>query len=175
MYAFMAIIFMVVSFFVPLVSFTHKPDYTLIFLLTAAANLPYLLGVPLGYIADSATTISLRRVMVAGLLLLLMLPFISFLWLKLAVIFIIATCVYYSMLVLERLATLHETRSHMGSLSGAFLSISQIGQILSPVVIGLLIDFRSLSFAMNTLFVLGIIVIIPLFMKKVRLFEVIDK
>ncbi len=169
LYALMGSIFIIFSFFIPLVSFANHHDYFLIFLLTSFAVLPYIFGVPLGMLADRSDKHSLRTAMLMGIVLLALVPFIETLWITLGVVFVAGLCVYYSMLVLERSATDHESRAHMGSLSGAFLSMFQMAQIASPIVIGFLIDFRSLEFAILAVCLVGALVVLPLFFKGVRL------
>lgn len=171
LYAFMGVLYIVIIFFIPLVSFANNQSYTLIFLLTLFATLPYLFGVPLGFLADKANIVSLRGVIFVGACLLVVIPFLHSLWQILVAVFIVSVCIYYAMLILERCATIHETRSHMGSLSGAFLSISQMAQIVAPICIGFLIDAVSLVFAVSVVSILAIILIVPLFLNKVELFE----
>lgn len=167
LYAFLGVMFVIISFFVPLTSFAENHDYTLVFLLTSFAVLPYLLGVPVGYLADRATKHTLMSTIFTSVLLLCLVPFVNVLWLKLAVVFLVGLGIYYSNLVLERAATEHEKRSRMGSLSAVFLSVYQVAQIFSPIAIGYLVDVRSFTFAIMVVGAVGIFAIIPMLTGRV--------
>jgi MFS family permease len=166
LYAFLGVVFVSISFFVPLASFAESHDYATVFLLTAFAVLPFLLGVPVGLLADRANKRTLAIALVVAFLFLALIPFVSVLWVKLASVFIVGISIYYSTLVLERIATEHERRSRMGSLSGVFLSVYQFAQVVSPLVIGLLVDAYSLAWALVAVAVIGGSLLVPLLRTK---------
>lgn len=170
LYALMGIIFVVVSFFVPLVSFVNTQSYTTLFLMTAFSIAPFLFGVPLGILADKARESTVRTVTLITITLLATLPFITSLYVIYTVIFLVSVCVYFVMLTLERLSTEHEKRLNMGSLSGAFLSIYQLTQILAPICIGFFIDSVSLPFAIVTVSIIGFIAVLPMFVIDLKMF-----
>jgi MFS family permease len=169
LYALAGVMFVVTTFFVPLVSFVGDHDYLNIFLLTAFAMLPYILGVPIGFFADRSSKMVFSAVILFGISMFSLIPFASVLWQTLGLVFLVNSCVYYSMLVIERVATSHERRAHMGSLSGAFLTVTQLAQVLAPIVLGLIIDKFSLQFAIFALAALGVVVAIPLISKRVKI------
>jgi MFS family permease len=171
LYALMGVIFVVVTFFIPLVTFVNGQSYTTLYLLTALSIAPYLFGVPIGYLADRAHVSSLRTVSFVAVLLLASLPFASSIYFTYCIVFLISVCVYFVMLALERLATEHEKKLKMGSLSGAFLSIYQLTQVLAPVCIGFFIDSVSISFAIITVAVIGFVAILPMFVLNIKFFE----
>jgi len=171
LYAFTGSLYILVIFFIPLVFYQKTQSYTMVFLLTAFAALPFLLGIPLGLLADRATKKTLMTALLMAVGLLTVVFFIKVLWLMFALIFVISLCIYYSTLVLERLATAHETRSHMGSLSSAFLSVYQFAQAISPIIFGLLIDWISLPITLFLIFCLGLVVILPLSVKDTKIFD----
>ncbi len=169
LYAILMALYVIIAFFFPLVSFAENHSYYMVFLLTAMANVPMLFGVPLGIIADKASRYTLRRVIFLSVLLLVFLPFIqSFVYTLLAV-FLIGLGIYFSLLVLERCATDHETKNHMGSLSGAFLSMAQIAQIVAPICIGFFIDRLDIQFAIWLVCMIALSAIIPLYMRKIKI------
>ncbi len=171
LYAYLSIVFVVISFFLPLVSFAENQSYTMVFLLTALAILPMLFGVPLGWLADKANWLTLRRMIFLVICFLITIPFlsaVSFVY-TLVAVFILGLCLNYSMLVLERSATDHESRGHMGSLSGAFLSVSQAAQVVAPICIGFFIDRLSAPIAIWIVCVIGLVLIVPMYLKKIRI------
>ncbi len=171
LYGLMGVIFVVVTFFVPLVAFVNSQSYTTIFLLTALSIAPYLFGVPIGFLADRAHEKSVRTIACLAVGLLATLAFVNSIYLIYLIVFSISVCVYFVMLVLERLATEHEKKLKMGSLSGAFLSIYQLTQVLAPVCIGFFIDSVSISFAIITVSVIGFMVILPMYVLDIKMFE----
>lgn len=171
LYALMAMIFCIVSFFVPLVTFVNNQSYAVLFLLTALSITPYLFGVPLGFLADKASEHFFRIIALCSIALLATLPFVHSLWLLVVIVFLICLCIYFVMLVLERLATEHEKKLKMGTLSGAFLSIYQLAQVLAPICIGFFIDSVSLSFAIVTVSIVGFVAILPMFAFEIKMFS----
>ncbi len=171
LYAFLSVITVILYFFLPIVSFIGNQSYSQVFLLTSFAILPFVFGVPLGILADKSNPWILRRVIFSAICLFALLPFLHSLALTLAVIFSIGLCVYYSMLCLDRGATIHESRMRMGSLSAAFLSVTQISQIFAPMTVGFLIDRFSLLFAILLICIVGLFLIMPLYLFKINIFE----
>lgn len=169
LYAYMFVAYVIISFFVPLVSFAENHSYSMVFLLTTFSVLPMVFGVPLGILADKANSFVLRRISFLSLCLLVALPFISSFWLTLVVVFLIGLSLNFSMLVLERAATDRETLRHMGSLSGAFLTVAQTAQVIGPICIGFFIDSFSLPAAIWTICLLGFCLIVPLYVRKFRI------
>ncbi len=171
LYGFVSTIFILIAFFLPLISFTENKSYTAVFLLSAFAVLPFIFGVPIGFLSDKAGPKGVRRVIFASVCLLLFLPFTSSLFVQLVLVFLISVCAYYAMLALERSATIHETQAHMGSLSGAFLSVAQLSQIISPILIGFFIDEISLIFTISILSIIGLLLIVPLYIFDIKIFK----
>lgn len=170
LYAFMGSLFVVIIFFIPLVYFKDTQSYKTVFLLMSFAMLPLLFGVPLGLLADRATKTSLQIAIFSAVALLAILPFMGPLWMVLPMIFVISVCIYYGTLVLERCATAHESRAHMGSLSGAFLCVFQAAQVVSPIIMGFIIDLASFPVMLLVLFSIGLMMILPLAVQDTKIF-----
>ncbi len=127
------------EFFMPIYAYTQNASITQVILLTAFAALPSLLSSPLGMIADRHPKTIIWATSITSCLL-IVLAFTTIFPLQLILVFGISVCLQLLSLAVDREITFHVPKDQIGSLSGAFQGVSQAADIVSPLLLGVLID-----------------------------------
>ena len=144
----------VVIFFLPIEVYRDGGSLTLVILMGIAYALPTLTGWSLGKLFDTKGYKTLGTSLIIFALLLLSLSFFtSFFW-RLAIMFIISIILELISVGSNELITATSKPEHFGRVEGIMKSITTIGDMMGPLVVGILIDITSASSAYISLAVI---------------------
>ena len=130
----------VVTFFIPIEAFVEGASVAFVVLTTVAATIPSLFGIFLGKLYDrQGTKIFFRAMLAFGVLLLTLAFFDSVLW-KIALSFFAGLIVELLSLGTHEMASVHSDPDSFGRMDGLWKSISDIGSLLGPIVVGIMLD-----------------------------------
>lgn len=137
----------VVVFFLPIEVYKEGGSLTLVILMGVAYALPALTGWGLGRLFDTRGYKTLGTSLIIFALLLLSLSFLtSFFW-RIAIMFIISMILELISVGSNELVTASAKPEHFGRVEGIMKSITTIGDMMGPLVVGILIDTTSASSA----------------------------
>ncbi len=144
----------VVIFFLPIEVYKEGGGLTLVVLMGIAYALPSLTGWGLGKFFDIQGYKTLGTGLLLFALLLLSLSFLtSFFW-RIAIMFIISMILELISVSSNELITVSTKPEHYGRVEGIMRSVSTVGEMLGPLVVGILIDASSAGNAYISLAVL---------------------
>lgn len=133
----------VIIFFLPIETYKEGGSLTLVILMGIAYILPSLTGWSLGRFFDKRGYRTLGVGLVALALLLLSLAFFtSFFW-RIALMLVISMTLELISVGSNELITVAAKPEHFGRVDGVMKSVSTVGEMVGPVVVGFLIDFTS--------------------------------
>lgn len=133
----------VVIFFLPIEVFREEGSLTLVILMGIAYILPSLTGWGLGTFFDIKGYKTLGTGLLLFALLLLSLSFLtSFFW-RVAIMFIISMILELLSVGSNELMAASTKPEHYGRVEGIMRSVSTVGEMLGPLVVGILIDITS--------------------------------
>jgi len=137
----------VVVFFLPIEVYKEGGSLTLVILMGIAYILPSLTGWGLGRLFDTKGYKILGTSLIVFALLLLSLSFFtSFFW-RIAIMFIISMILELISVGSNELITVYAKPEHFGRVEGIMKSITTIGDMMGPLVVGILMDITSASSA----------------------------
>lgn len=151
----------VVAFFLPIEAYSEGASLSMVVVFGIVSTIPALFGWQLGKWFDIKGIKSFVYGLVLFAILLLSIPFFGgYIW-KLMVLFFIGIVVEFISVGNNELVTVHSSPEHFGQIDGVMRSISNIGSMMGPLVVGIVMD----SFGVKssyivlaiTLFVLAII------------------
>jgi MFS family permease len=141
----------VVVFFLPIEVYKEGGSLTLVILMGIAFALPTLAGWSLGRFFDTKGYRTLGVGLVALALLLLSLAFFtSFFW-RIALMLVISMILELISVGSDELVTATAKPEHFGRVEGVMKSISAIGEMTGPLLVGILMDVTSTGSAYITL------------------------
>ncbi len=163
-----------VGFFLPIQVYSESHDYTKTILVSVAFTLPYLLGWVLGKLFDNKGSATfLYSLAVLALLFGGLSVFDFYLW-QMATAFGIGIIMELLAVGSSELITVNTRPEHFGRVGGIMESIRDLGMLASPLVLGVLIDIRGMSYAFGCLAVLfAVLTLVFYVMKKFEFMPVI--
>jgi MFS family permease len=164
---FLGVFATVSSFFIPIYVYSEGASLQRVILITAALAAPAVLGAPLGRFADRLKRPAIFISLGAIIVLFVALIFTKTYWLQLLIAMGVGTALELAQLTCDGMATcLVGESSRFGRMSGAFQGIGTAGEMIGPVVLGLLIDRTGAGIAFASL--AGIALLLLVFMWAVR-------
>jgi MFS family permease len=140
------------TFFIPIYVYSEGGSLQRVILITAALAAPAVLGAPLGRVADRLKRPAIFISLGAVVLLFVALVFAQNYWLQLLIAMGVGAALELAQLTCDGMATcLVGQSSRFGRMSGAFQGIGTAGEMVGPIVLGLLIDQAGASVAFVTL------------------------
>jgi len=152
------------SFFIPIYVYSQGASLQRVILVTAALAVPAVFGSPLGRLADRIRSSAIFYSLVALVVLFFVLIFVDAYAVQLAVAFCIGVALELAQLTCDGMATCmvdHPTR--FGKLSSAFQGIGTAGELIGPIVLGLIIDKAGAPLAFTVLAVSTTLLLIFMF------------
>ena len=147
---FVGVVTTIGEFFIPIYAYTQHVSLWKVALLTIFATLPLLLSSLLGIIADTYKyTVTVGCLLLS--LFLILLAGTSVFAIQLCLVFLLGICIQVINLSIDREVTFEVGKDKIGSLSGAFQGISQLSEIIGPIILGIIIDMYGMKYLLVSL------------------------